>query len=73
MKPSRLEVHQIHARSADQVRTHAFMCMLARHVEWRMHRRQTPLPFGDDDRPAVRAKRCSAVEIAEVSDRAKAN
>ena len=72
MKMTRLEVRPIHVYSADHVRAHVFLCMLAWYVEWHMRRRLAPLLFEDDDREAARRKRSSPVEKAEVSDSARA-
>ncbi len=68
---SHLDVRPIHVYSAEHVRAHVFLCMLAYHVEWHMRQRLAPLLFDDDDREAARAARKSPVARAEVSDRAK--
>jgi len=72
MKTARLRVRPVHLHSADHVRAHVFLCMLACYVEWHMRRRLAPIPFEDDDRAAARAQRRSPVERAGVPARAKA-
>ena len=69
---SDLRIRPVYVYSADHVRAHVFMCMLALHVEWHMRRRLAPMLFEDDDREGARAQRSSPVEKAEVSDSAKA-
>ncbi len=66
-----LRVRPIHVYSENHVRGHVFLCMFAYYVEWHMRRRLAPLLFQDDDLVAVRARRDTPVEPAEVSDRAK--
>ncbi len=67
-----LRIRPVHVYSADHVKAHVFLCMLACHVEWHMRRRLAPMLFEDDDREGARAQRNSPVERAEVSARAKA-
>ena len=69
---SDLRIRPVHVYSADHVKAHVFMCMLACHVEWHMRRRLAPILFEDDDREGARARRSSPVEKAEVSESAKA-
>ena len=69
---SDLGIRPIHVYTADHVRAHVFLCMLALHVEWQMRRALAPLLFEDDDREGARAARVSPVETAEVSDAARA-
>ena len=69
---SDLRIRPVHVYSADHVKAHVFMCMLALHVEWHMRRRLAPILFEDDDREGARAQRSSPVEKAEVSESAKA-
>ena len=45
---SSLEIRPIHHRLADRVRAHAFLCMLARYVEYELEQRLAPLLFTDD-------------------------
>ncbi len=67
-----LRIRPVHVYSADRVRAHVFLCMLALHVEWHMRRRLAPMLFEDDDREGARARRNSPVGPAGVSDSAKA-
>ena len=64
---SDLRVRPIHVRTEEHVRGHVYLCMLAYHVEWHMHRRLAPILFEDDDREGARAQRPSPVARAEVS------
>lgn len=45
---SSLEIRPVHHRLADRVRAHAFLCMLARYVEYELEQRLAPLLFTDD-------------------------
>ena len=65
---SHLRVRPIHVYSAEHVRAHVFLCMLAGHVEWHMRQALAPLLFEDDDRARVRV---SPVAPARVSGRAQ--
>ena len=70
MKTSRPEIRPVHVYSAEHVRAHVFLCMLACHVEWHLRRKLAPLLFEDDDLEGARSKRTSPVQKAEVSDSA---
>jgi hypothetical protein len=52
LKTVDLKVRPIHHRSADRVRAHIFLCMLAYYVEWHMREAWAPLMFADPDRQA---------------------
>jgi transposase len=65
-----LKVRPIFHRLADRVRAHLVVCMLAYHVEWHLRRDLAPLLFQDDDKAQAAAKRRSAVQKAQRSDRA---
>ncbi len=67
-----LRIRPVHVYSADHVRGHVFLCMLALYVEWHMRRRLAPVLSGDDDRERARAQRNSPVEAAEVPEGARA-
>jgi hypothetical protein len=56
LKTMDLKVRPIHHRTADRVRAHIFVCMLAYHVEWHMREAWRELMFADVDQPA-KAKR----------------
>ncbi|NDZ13411.1 hypothetical protein [Variovorax sp. WS11] len=46
----------IHHRTADRVRAHIFLCMLAYYVEWHMREAWAPLMFADTDQQAKAAR-----------------
>jgi transposase len=48
-----LHVRPIHHRSADRVKAHVFICMLAYYVEWHLRRKLAPVLF-DDEQPGQR-------------------
>lgn len=68
---SLLNVRPIYVYSADHVRAHVFLCMLAYYVQWHMRQRLAPLLFEDDDPAGAAAQRRSPVAKAEVSESAK--
>jgi len=71
MKTVDLKVRPIYHNSADRVRAHIFLCMLAYYIEWHMRRDLAPLLFDDDDKDAAQRKRSSIVEPAQRSDKAQ--
>jgi transposase len=52
-----LRIRPIHHRSADQVRAHILLCMLAYYVEWHMRRALAPLLFEDEELARDRRRR----------------
>jgi hypothetical protein len=72
LKTVDLKVRPIHHRTADRVRAHVFLCLLAYYVEWHMRRALAPMLFDDDDPAAGEAARRSVVAPAQRSPRAKA-
>ena len=50
LKTIDLKVRPIHHRTADRVRAHIFLCMLAYYVEWHMREAWAPLMFTDTER-----------------------
>jgi Transposase DDE domain len=72
LKTVDLHVRPIHHRTADRVRAHVFLCLLAYYVEWHMRQALKPLLFDDDDPAAGAALRASIVAPAQRSPRAKA-
>jgi transposase len=52
LKTIDLKVRPIHHRTADRVRAHIFMCMLAYYVEWHMREAWRELMFADADQQA---------------------
>ena len=69
---SRLDIRPVHVYTADHVRAHVFLCMLAWYLEWHMRRKLAPLLFEDDDRDGAEAQQVSPVAKAAVSDSARA-
>ncbi len=64
-----LKVRPIHHRTADRVRAHLFLCMLAYYVEWHMREAWRELTFADTDThakatrdPVAPAKRSAAAQ-----------
>ena len=57
----------IYQRSADQVRAHVFLCMLAHYVEWHMRSKLAPVLFDDHDPAAGEQLRASVVQPAQRS------
>jgi len=72
MKTIDLEIRPIRHWSADRVRAHVFLCMLAYHVEWHLRQVLAPLLFHDTDLDAARAERSSPVAATEPSATARA-
>ena len=72
LKTVDLKVRPVFHRTADRVRAHVFLCMLAYYVEWHMRARLKPLLFDDHDPAAAEAARTSIVAPAQVSEAAKA-
>jgi len=67
LKTIDLKVRPIHHRTADRVRAHIFLCMLAYYVEWHMREAWRELMFADTEQqakatrdPVAPAKRSSA-------------
>ena len=67
-----LDIRPIRHWTADRVRAHVFLCMLAYHVEWHLRDALAPLLFHDTGLAAARAERSSPVASTEPSDAAKA-
>ena len=72
MKTVDLKVRPIYHRSADRVRAHVFLCMLAYYVEWHMRSKLAPVLFDDHDRAAAQQQRESVVQPAQRSPAARA-
>ena len=72
MKTVDLDIRPIRHWTAQRVRAHVFLCMLAYHVEWHLREALAPLLFHDTDREAARAERSSPVAKTEPSEAAKA-
>ena len=67
MKTIDLHVRSIYHWSADRVRAHVCLCMLAYYVEWHMRQKLAPMLFGEADREAAEAERVSIVAKAQRS------
>ena len=72
LKTTQLEVRPLYVYSAEHVRGHVFLCMLAYYLEWHLRRKLAPVLFEDSERAAAAAQRTSPVEPAEVSPAAQA-
>jgi hypothetical protein len=68
LKTVDLEIRPIRHWTAQRVRAHVFLCMLAYHVEWHLRDALAPLLFHDTDLEAARAERTSPVIKTEPSD-----
>jgi Transposase DDE domain len=75
MKTIDLKVRPIHHRTAERVRSHIFLCMLAYYVEWHMREAWRELMFADTDQHAkamrdpVAPARRSAKALAKAARR----
>jgi transposase len=75
LKTIDLKVRPIHHRTADRVRAHIFLCMLAYYVEWHMREAWRELLFADTDlqakatRDPVAPARRSTAALAKVARR----
>ena len=67
-----LKVRPVFHRTAERVRAHVLVCMLAYYVQWHMRQRLKPMLFDDEDPGAAEAARASIVAPARVSDCAQA-
>ena len=71
LKTVDLDIRPIRHWTAERVRAHVFLCMLAYHVEWHLRRALAPLLFHDTDIATARAERSSPVAKTEPSKTAK--
>jgi transposase len=71
LKTVDLEIRPIRHWTAERVRAHVFLCMLAYHVEWHLRAALAPLLFHDTDLEAARAERASPVVKTEPSEAVK--
>ena len=72
LKSVDLDIRPIRHWTADRVRAHVFLCMLAYHVEWHLRQVLAPLLFHDTDLATAKAARISPVASTEPSDAVKA-
>jgi transposase len=71
LKTGDLEIRPIRHWTAQRVRAHVFLCMLAYHVEWHLRDALAPLLFHDTDLASARAERLSPVVQTEPSEAVK--
>ena len=76
LKTIDLKVRPIHHRTANRVRAHIFLCMLAYYVEWHMREAWRELMFADTDQqakatrdPVAPAKRSAAAQTKAATHR----
>jgi transposase len=72
LKTVDLEIRPIRHWTAERVRAHVFLCMLAYHVEWLLREALAPLLFHDTEIDAARTERNSPVAKTEPSEVVKA-
>jgi transposase len=68
LKTVDLEIRPIRHWTAQRVRAHVFLCMLAYHVEWFLREALAPLLFHDTELDAAKAERTSPVAKTEPSE-----
>ena len=67
-----LQVRPVFHYSAERVRAHVFLCLLAYYIEWTMRERLKPMLFDDECIEAAQLTKPSAVAKAQRSAQAKA-
>jgi hypothetical protein len=72
LKTVDLAIRPIRHWTAERVRAHVFLCMLAYHVEWHLRDALAPLLFHDTELTGARAERSSPVASTEPSEAVKA-
>lgn len=72
LKTVDLHVRPVYHFSAERVRAHVFLCMLAYYVEWHMRERLKPMLFDDEFIERAQATKPSAVAKAQRSAHAQA-
>ena len=73
LKTVDLKVRPIHHRTADRVRAHIFLCMLAYYVEWHMREAWRELMFADEDQDAKQKRDPVAPAVRSTSAQRKAH
>jgi len=73
LKTIDLKVRPIHHRTADRVRAHIFLCMLAYYVEWHMREAWRELMFADEDQDAKQQRDPVAPAVRSTAAQQKAN
>jgi Transposase DDE domain len=71
MKTVDLNVRPIFHWTADRVRAHVFLCLLAYYVEWHMRQALKPLLFDDEELPTARDQRADPVAPSPTSAKAE--
>ena len=71
LKSVDLKIRPIHHRTADRVRSHVLVCMLAYYVEWHMRQDLAPMLFDDEDPVLGELLRDSVVAPAQRSPEAQ--
>ena len=71
LKSVDLKIRPIHHRTADRVRSHVLVCMLAYYVEWHMRQDWAPMLFDDEDPLLGELLRASVVAPAQRSPAAQ--
>jgi transposase len=71
LKTVDLEIRPIRHWTAERVRAHVFLCMLAYHVEWHLRDALAPLLFHDTDLATASTERPSPVAKTEPSEAVK--
>ena len=71
LKSVDLKIRPIHHRTADRVRSHVFLCMLAYYVEWHMRQDLAPMLFDDEEPELAQLLRESVVAPAQRSPEAQ--
>ena len=72
LKTIDLKVRPIHHRTAERVRAHSFLCMLAYYVEWHMREAWRELMFADEDQEAKQNRDPVAPAVRSASAQKKA-
>ena len=72
LKTVDLAIRPIRHWTAERVRAHVFLCMLAYHLEWHQRDALAPLMFHDTELAVSRAERSSPVACTEPSETVKA-
>ena len=73
LKTIDLKVRPIHHRTAERVRAHIFLCMLAYYVEWHMREAWRELMFADEDQDAKHKRDPVAPAVRSTPAQQKAN
>ena len=73
LKTIDLKVRPIHHRTAERVRAHIFLCMLAYYVEWHMREAWRELMFADEDQEAKQKRDPVAPAVRSAAAQRKAH